>query len=375
MSEYNHYYGGYWTGTSLSAPLVAGTAALIKAVRPDLTNKDIYNIIKDTADDISFRNSSYPNQLGGGRLNIEAAVMEALQSDPWSGTFLSTDAKGRVVNIIDEKGFLKNSFKLNDKQLGKITSLSAGDFNRDGQKEIVAAIVNGRLGSRIVFFNKQGIELKSFKAWENNLAPTGINLTAGDFNGDGFLELATAPLVGGKSAVKFFSYPDKFLKEIPVLNKSFHGGITIAVTDLNVDGISELMIAPSSGYQPQIQIYNFAGKKLLDFLAFDKNWKNGLKIASVNLVGDVRNEIITITQNKNQQWLRVFNPEGGIEKQWQLSFKTNALALLAGITTASLTGDIVVAQEKMLQTYQLNTDQPIEILLPKNVTTNNLIFY
>jgi len=372
---YNHYYGGYWTGTSLSAPLVSGAAALIKAVRPDLTNKDIYKIIKNTADDISFRNYLYPKQLGAGRLNIEAAVMAALQTDPWSGTFLSVDDAGRRVNIIDSQGKVKNFFQLADKQSGKITSLATGDFNRDGQREIAVALDSDRAGAKIIFFNRQGVELKSFTAWENKSAPNGIGLIAGDFNGDGVIDLAAAPLSGGVSTVKFFSYPDKLLGEIAVFDQSFRGGLAITPIDVNVDGVSELAIAPADGYRPEVRIYNFAGKKLLDFLSFDKNWTSGLKIASVNLAGDIRNEIIVAIKNNNQQWLRVFNPEGGVEQQWLLPSGADFSAVLGGIVNVSLTGEIVVAQKKALRIYQLNTSQPAEILLPKGTDVNNFIFY
>ncbi|MEA3493569.1 MAG: S8 family serine peptidase [Candidatus Margulisiibacteriota bacterium] len=70
--------GGYdWrnNGTSLSAPFVAGVAGLVKAANPGLTNQEIYDRIKETADDIdSLQQPQYQGKLGSGRVNAANAV-------------------------------------------------------------------------------------------------------------------------------------------------------------------------------------------------------------------------------------------------------------------------------------------------------------
>jgi thermitase len=76
------YYGpgsvdyGFWTGTSMAAPHVAGLAALIVSIKPFLTVDDIMNIIRFSADDVNSDN--YPGKdefLGYGRINIEKAIV------------------------------------------------------------------------------------------------------------------------------------------------------------------------------------------------------------------------------------------------------------------------------------------------------------
>jgi len=76
------YYGpgsvdyGFWTGTSIAAPHVAGLAALIVSIKPFLTVDDIMNIIRFSADDVNSAN--YPGKdefLGYGRINIEKAIV------------------------------------------------------------------------------------------------------------------------------------------------------------------------------------------------------------------------------------------------------------------------------------------------------------
>ena len=68
------YPGGYYSlasGTSLSAAILAGTAALVRSVR----SYGVPDSIGQTALNIDSRNPSYANKLGHGRINILGAVM------------------------------------------------------------------------------------------------------------------------------------------------------------------------------------------------------------------------------------------------------------------------------------------------------------
>ncbi|MFC2160881.1 S8 family peptidase [Acidobacteriota bacterium] len=66
----------YGYGTSSSAPFVAGLAALIKSLKPDLGVSEIMNIIRYSADDVN--QDLFPgidDKIGYGRINIEKALI------------------------------------------------------------------------------------------------------------------------------------------------------------------------------------------------------------------------------------------------------------------------------------------------------------
>lgn len=64
------------SGTSMSAPIVAGLAALMRSVRPDLTPAEVENLIKATATDLGFAG---PDPVyGAGLINAAAAVEAAI---------------------------------------------------------------------------------------------------------------------------------------------------------------------------------------------------------------------------------------------------------------------------------------------------------
>jgi hypothetical protein len=76
-NNYKHF-----GGTSSSTPLVAGICALILSANPDLTAKEVKEILQNTADKIGSP-SEYSNghsiKYGYGRVNADRAVAEALR--------------------------------------------------------------------------------------------------------------------------------------------------------------------------------------------------------------------------------------------------------------------------------------------------------
>lgn len=68
--------GGYGRadGTSFSAPLVAGAAALVMEINPSLSGAHVAWIVRYSADPIDHRNPNYRGMLGTGRLDVLDAV-------------------------------------------------------------------------------------------------------------------------------------------------------------------------------------------------------------------------------------------------------------------------------------------------------------
>lgn len=81
-NDSNYYDWPYATygGTSQSAPLVSGTAALMYSVNPCLTPSWVQDILKNTTDPIVDADD-YPGLVGTGRLNAYNAVRVAQESN------------------------------------------------------------------------------------------------------------------------------------------------------------------------------------------------------------------------------------------------------------------------------------------------------
>lgn len=74
-------YTGRFGGTSASAPMVAGVAALVKSVNPDLTSPEIRQVIETTADAVTDR-SPDPDPL---RQGVARGVPDANGRSDWFG--------------------------------------------------------------------------------------------------------------------------------------------------------------------------------------------------------------------------------------------------------------------------------------------------
>ncbi len=67
-------YGGGWSGSSLSAPLVSGAAALLASMDPNLRADGIMGYLTSTAKNIDAVNGRYAGYLGAGELDAAEAV-------------------------------------------------------------------------------------------------------------------------------------------------------------------------------------------------------------------------------------------------------------------------------------------------------------
>ncbi|MDD3102090.1 MAG: S8 family peptidase, partial [Patescibacteria group bacterium] len=72
--NFKEYYGGYWSGTSIAAPVISGLAALVWSVNPLLTQKQVQSFIISQADNIDSLNSNLVGQLGSGRVNAYKTI-------------------------------------------------------------------------------------------------------------------------------------------------------------------------------------------------------------------------------------------------------------------------------------------------------------
>jgi subtilisin family serine protease len=72
----NNGYSSFYSGTSMSGPMVAGLAALVKTQNPSWSVDQVREQIRVTSDNIDGSNPTYTGLMGKGRINARRAVTE-----------------------------------------------------------------------------------------------------------------------------------------------------------------------------------------------------------------------------------------------------------------------------------------------------------
>jgi serine protease len=147
----------YLVGTSMATPQVAGVAALIRAVKPNMANTRIVHLIKATASHCG----SYGGNIGWGLIRADQAVAAALDRDV--GTPSSRIKRARRV-----EGGLALKIKREDtsgstscvrlptagvKKVVVFASSGGGRYHRIGKTTKAMLLFHGKSGRRYRFFS------------------------------------------------------------------------------------------------------------------------------------------------------------------------------------------------------------------------------
>jgi subtilisin family serine protease len=310
---FSSYYDGYWSGTSVAAPIVTGAMSLILEADPSLSKKQAIDDLLNGADNVYRVNPNYLGQLGRGRLNMLNSIdlARAPLNDFIYDILVAPYSKSSsTVRFFNESGKYSSSstFMAYEPSFSKGINMASGDIDGDKQFEIIT-VPNQGGGPQIRIFKSTGKLIGQFFSYNKNFAG-GVNITTGDVNGDGIDEIITGPGPGGGPQVKIFNSKGKLLYQFFAYKKTFTGGISVAAGDINGDGMDEIITGPGPGGGPHVRIFSPNGKVLGQFFAYDNKFSGGVKVASGDiqpLAFGIRDEIITAPWTQSQALVKIFN--------------------------------------------------------------------
>ncbi len=214
---------------------------------------------------------------------------------------------GALSRIFDASGSVKRvGFYAYDPSLvGGVTAVTT-DINNDGLQEKIFSDNN-----KIKIMSSGGKVLSEFYPYGKNYR-AGINFAIGNLVGDGRLEIITGTGAGAGPQVRIFDsngqpiHPGFF-----AFDKNSRGGVNVALGDVNADGYAEIITGAGKGMAPQVNIFNRQGKSInVSFLAYDKSFKGGVNVAVGDLNSDGKSEIITGAGIGGGPHIRIFNEQG-----------------------------------------------------------------
>ena len=309
-------YNGYWSGTSLATPLVSGAAALIRALWPDMDVASLIDAILSSAKNVDAFNPTLRGKLGAGQLDVAAALDRTLQQQS-SGA--SAAAEQYVVaglgggffphlKILRQDGTVFKSFLAYSPRFIGVITVASGDVNGDGVAEIITGAGSGG-GPHIRIFNVEGQVMSQFFAFDQK-SRGGVNVTAGDIDGDGVAEIITGAGIGLVPEVKIFDYRGALISSFLAYNRDFKGGVKVAVGDVNGDGTVEVVTGAGAGGGPHVRFFKPDGTLVGQFFAYNQNFHGGINVAVGDLHGDGTAEIIVSMDKNSLPTVRAFNYRG-----------------------------------------------------------------
>ncbi len=212
-------------------------------------------------------------------------------------TYETVVADDTYVTIYDDDGSMHARFAPygNAYQLG--INIAIGDLENDGAIEIVTGTENGG-GPQIRIFNKDGNLIHpGFFAYDTAFRG-GVNVAIGDLNGDGTNEIIAGAGVGGGPHVRVFNKDGKVINPgFFAYDPAFRGGVNVAAGDVDGDGTDDIITGPGAGGGPHVRIFDRNGQMRSQFFAFEASGANGVEVTAADIDGDDRAEVIGLSSD------------------------------------------------------------------------------
>jgi len=172
--------------------------------------------------------------------------------------------------------------------------VAAGDVNGDGKSDVVTGAGAGG-GPHVRVFSGANLGvINEFFAYASTFTG-GVTVAAGDVTGDGRADVITGPSSNGGPEVKVFSGATfAAVYDFWAYETSFIGGVNVAAGDVNGDGKADVITAPAASRGPEVKVFSGANLGLLyDYYAYDPSVTGGVRVAARDVDGDGKADVIT----------------------------------------------------------------------------------
>ncbi|MBV9935962.1 MAG: S8 family serine peptidase [Actinobacteria bacterium] len=275
------------SGTSFSAPMASGAAALLVAQGLEKSPTDVDARLTSTG--VPLKNSPTRKLDAGNAL----ALLDAYP------------------------GF------------GGGVHVATGDLTGDQGSEIVTGAGPGGGPHVKLFTNQFGLASPGFFAYDPNFHG-GVNVAVGDVEGTGHPDIITGPGPGGGPNVRVFRPDGTPVASFFAYDPRFAGGVTVAAADLDGDGKAEIITGPGPGGGPHVRAFHLDGTQVSSFFAYAPNFGGGVSVSAAQL-GSGNAQIVTGPGAGGGPDVRTFNQNG----QMVGEFFAYSAAFLGGVNVAA----------------------------------------
>jgi hypothetical protein len=229
----------------------------------------------------------------------------------------------------------------------------------------VVNVKNSGTSPIVKVFTKGGAELDRFTAFAEVMT-TGARVAVGDVDGDTVDEVIVGSGAGIDARVRVFTRHGGLLTELQPFAKNTTNGIDVAAGDVDGDGFDEIIVGMGEGGRPKVAILEYDGTRTEVFRAFGKKYKGGVNVAAGDVDGDGLAEIIVGSGGGRTGAVRVFGQHG---RRKDISFIPFGGDFTGGVDVSSTdweldgTDEVMVSQasdgEAWVKTYRFTEEKTV----------------
>ncbi|MBX9623380.1 MAG: FG-GAP-like repeat-containing protein [Gemmataceae bacterium] len=215
-------------------------------------------------------------------------------------------------------------------------SVATGDVTGDGIADLLVGAGPGG-GPRVAVFNGlDASRVYDFFGYEDSFRG-GVNVSAGDFNGDGVGDIVLGTGVGGGPRVRVLSGRDLSpIRDVFAYNRDFRGGVNVSVGDVTADGTPDLVTSTGIGGGPRVVVLDGRNlSQIASFFVFDPTSRAGFTAAAGDVNGDGFADIVVGSGSGDPARVRVLS---GLNRAPLADFTLPDLPAQAGARVAA--GDV-----------------------------------
>ncbi len=225
---------------------------------------------------------------------------------------------GPQVNVYDGTNLqLIHSFYAYNAAFNDGIFVAVGDVNGDGYADIITGAGQGGGPHVQVFSGLDYSNIASFFAY-NPAFTGGISVASGDVNGDGYSDVVVGAGPGGGphvlavSGLQLSQGTQVVLASFFAFDPGINRGVFVGAGDYNGDIVSDIVVAAGPGGGPHIKVFNGSGTSLIDtFFAYDINFAGGLSVAMADINNDGVAEIVTAPYTNGGPEVKIFRYQKG----------------------------------------------------------------
>ncbi len=267
------------------------TFAAVNTTKPETTKiiRPSVRIFNPLTGELKKDFFPFPDTSGVLGLSIAAAD---LNNDNLGEIVIGAGSNEKpLVKIFDSNGqWLREFLAYEENYTGGVRVIVADLYHANNMEILVSQLETG--SSQIKIFTATGKPIFNFYAFDQAITG-GVNLAAADVNNDGQTEIIVGAGYEQESVIKIFDNYGNFIKSFPVFDKNYKNGVNVLAVDFNNDQKAEILVAPNTGYAPEIRAFDYDGNLIRLFYAYDPGFGGGVNLAAADIDNDHVTDLIT----------------------------------------------------------------------------------